>query len=98
MPIASITDIALSFALIASGLQPVNREKGGERKEKKKERRKGEPVGIHRHFDCSSFIIYAGSSINFTRTTTTTKTKIYELCGLSGNLLETRISSSLWMH
>ena len=29
---------------------------------------------------------------------TTTTTKIYELCGLSGNLLETRISSSLWMH
>ena len=33
-----------------------------------------------------------------THATTTTKTEIYELCGLSGNLLETRISSSLWMH
>ena len=31
------------------------------------------------------------------RTTTTSKTKIYELCGLNGNLLETRSSSSLWM-
>ena len=39
--------------------------RGGERKEKKKARRKGEPVGIHRCFDCSSFIIYAGSSINY---------------------------------
>ena len=33
-----------------------------------------------------------------TSATTTTKTKIYELCGLSENLPETRISSSLWMH
>ena len=30
--------------------------------------------------------------------TTTTTTKIYKLFFLSGNLLETRISNSLWMH
>ena len=32
-----------------------------------------------------------------TRATTTTKTKVYQLCGLSGNLLETRVLSSLWV-
>ena len=37
--------------------------KGGEGENE--ERRKGEPVGIHQYFDCSSFIIYAGPSINY---------------------------------
>ena len=40
---------------------------GGERKGKGKRKREGEgePVGIHRYFDCSSFVIYSGPSINW---------------------------------
>ena len=37
----------------------------GERMDKKKREGKGEPVGIHPYFDCSSFTIYAGPSINY---------------------------------
>ena len=37
----------------------------GERKGKRKREGEGEPVGIHRYFDCSSFVIYVGPSINY---------------------------------
>ena len=37
----------------------------GQRKGKRKREGKGEPEGIHRYFDCSSFVIYAGPSINY---------------------------------
>ena len=40
-------------------------EQGKGRGEKGEKKREGEPVGIHRYFDCSSFIIYAGLSINY---------------------------------
>ena len=46
--------------------QAVACEQGeGERKGKRKREGKGEPVGIHRYFDCSSFVIYAGPLINY---------------------------------
>ena len=40
---------------------------GGEGRENGKRKRegKGGPVGIHRNFDCNSFIIYAEPSINY---------------------------------
>ena len=34
-------------------------------KGERKREGKGEPVGIHQYFDGSSFIIYAGLSINY---------------------------------
>ena len=48
----------------------MNRGRGGkgregERKGKRRREGKGEPVGMHQHFDCRSFIIYAGSSYNY---------------------------------
>ena len=47
--------------------EPVNRGRGEEGRKggKRKREGKGKPVGIHRYFDCSSFIIYAGPSINY---------------------------------
>ena len=37
----------------------------GKRKGKRKREEEGEPVGIHRYFDCSSFVIYAGPSVKY---------------------------------
>ena len=36
----------------------MNRGRGEERKGKSKREGKGDPVGIHQYFDCSSFITY----------------------------------------
>ena len=40
-------------------------EKGEGREREKGRETEGEPVGIHQYFDCSSFIIYSGPSINY---------------------------------
>ena len=40
------------------------RGRGRERNGKRKREGKGDPVGIHRYLVCSSFIIYAGPTIN----------------------------------
>ena len=65
---------------------------GGEKKGKRKREGKGEPAGIHRYFKCSSFIIYAGPSINYSNT------RNNKPVWPKRELLKTRISSSLWMH
>ena len=46
----------------------MNRGRGGEgrgEKGKKEGEGKGEPVGIHQYFDCTSFIIYVEPSFNY---------------------------------
>ena len=66
----------------------MNRGRGGEGRERGKRRGegKGEPVGIHQYFDCTSFIIYAGPSFNYSKVCSNNYNhKKYVNCGLSGN-------------
>ena len=78
-------------------IYPVNRGEGrGGEEEKGREKENGEPVGMHRYFNCSSFIIYAEPSINYSNAQNNNNEN-KNMCGLSRNLLETRILSTLWM-
>ena len=75
----------------------MNRERGGERKRKRRREGKGEPGGIHQYFDCRSFIIYAGPSSNYSNVCSNNNKNMLVVTQ-AGTLLETRISSSLLMY